>query len=80
MDDLEKLRVLLPHWLEHNAGHGQEFARWAALFEGNNQEIAALLREASASLQDADAALRKALHLSGGEMPGHEHHHHNLPG
>ena len=84
MDNLEKLRVLLPHWLEHNASHGQEFARWAELIEGGNQEIAALLKKATASLQSADAALREALHRLGGELPGyephnHHHPHHNLP-
>ena len=29
MNDLEKLRVILPHWIEHNIGHGREFANWA---------------------------------------------------
>jgi hypothetical protein len=27
--DLEKLRVLLPHWIEHNAEHAAEFRQWA---------------------------------------------------
>lgn len=83
MDNLEKLRVLLPHWLEHNASHGQEFGHWAQLVKDDNQEIAALLQRAAASLQAADAALREALHRVGGGMPGHgphdRHHHHNLP-
>ena len=84
MDNLEKLRVLLPHWLEHNASHGQEFTRWAELVEGGNREIAALLKKAASALQAADAALGEALQRSGGERPGeahhHHHHHHNLPG
>jgi hypothetical protein len=82
MDNLEKLRILLPHWLEHNGSHGQEFARWATLFEQSRPEIAALLHQATASLQAADSALREALRQSGGEMPDHghhQHHHHNLP-
>lgn len=83
MDNLEKLRVLLPHWLEHNASHGQEFSHWAQLVEGDNQEIAALLQRAAASLQAADASLREALHRAGDGRPGHgphdHHHHHNLP-
>jgi hypothetical protein len=28
--DLERLRVLLPHWLEHNGDHADEFRRWAS--------------------------------------------------
>jgi len=25
MDEVEKLRVLLPHWIEHNSEHAEEF-------------------------------------------------------
>jgi hypothetical protein len=27
--DQDKLRVLLPHWIEHNAEHAAEFRTWA---------------------------------------------------
>ena len=27
--DLEKLQLLLPHWIEHNAEHAAEFRQWA---------------------------------------------------
>ena len=82
MNNLEKLRILLPHWLEHNASHAQEFARWAELVGDGDQEVAGLLHKATAALQAADDALRQALHRAGGEAPGHAHHHHhphNLP-
>ena len=29
MNDLEKLQVLIPHWIEHNNEHADEFRRWA---------------------------------------------------
>jgi hypothetical protein len=29
MDETEKLRVLLPHWIEHNGEHADEFRRYA---------------------------------------------------
>ena len=29
MKDLEKLRILLCHWIEHNEEHADEFRRWA---------------------------------------------------
>ena len=29
---LARLRVLLPHWIEHNAEHAQSFSTWAANF------------------------------------------------
>ena len=83
MNNLENLRILLPHWLEHNASHGQEFTRWAELIGDADQEIAGLLHKAAAALQAADGELRQALLRAGGEAPGHahhhHHHHHNLP-
>ena len=27
----DKLRALLPHWIEHNAGHAADFHLWAGL-------------------------------------------------
>lgn len=80
MKELDKLRVILPHWIEHNAGHGNEFINWAeTMKDAGETEIAALLHKAGAILQDADAVLRDALTRAGGEMPpkgGHNHHHH----
>lgn len=82
MNNLEKLRVLLPHWLEHNASHRGEFAHWAGLIGEGHQEVAVHLKRAADALQAADTALREALRSSGGELSGHghhHHHHHNLP-
>jgi len=84
MNDLDKVRVLLPHWIEHNSGHGQEFARWAGqLRSAGHSSIADLLMRAHASLQEAEAALSEALRKSGGALQEgehhHHHHHHNLP-
>ena len=28
-DDLAKLRILLPHWIEHNEEHAESFREWA---------------------------------------------------
>jgi hypothetical protein len=28
-DDLAKLCILLPHWIEHNEGHAESFQEWA---------------------------------------------------
>lgn len=82
MDDIEKLRILLPHWIEHNRDHGREFAKWAASVRNAGKgETAELLERAAAALQKADSALGEALHRLGGTLHGHgEHHrHHNLP-
>ncbi len=82
MKDLEKLRVVLPHWIEHNIGHGQEFAKWSEILSSaGEKEIAELLKKAEGFLHDADSVLKKALAQAGGELSGdahhHPHHHHH---
>ncbi|MFA4915249.1 MAG: hypothetical protein WC560_01080 [Syntrophales bacterium] len=29
MNELEKLKVLLPHWMEHNSEHAESYREWA---------------------------------------------------
>ncbi len=82
MNDLEKLRVMLPHWIEHNQGHGEEFTKWAEKLVAGTPEVADLLRSAVSSLQDAQSALEDALVRSGGPLEGgakhgHDGHHHS---
>lgn len=88
MNDLEKLRVMLPHWIEHNQGHGAEFSQWADKLAADTPEVADLLRKAVSSLQEVQAALEEALAGAGGPLEGaapqhghphsgggHHHHH-----
>lgn len=78
MDDLDKIRVILPHWIEHNLGHGKEFAKWAdVLVENGREDLAILLKKAEASLKDADSSLKEALQKTGGALEGHQHGHHH---
>ena len=79
MNDLEKLRVMLPHWIEHNKGHGEEFAQWADKLTAGSPEVAGLLKRAVSSLHEAHAALEDALARAGGplEKDGHHHGHHH---
>ena len=82
MKDLEKLRVMLPHWIEHNQGHGAEFSKWAEKLVADTPEVATLLSKAVSSLQEAQSALEEALARAGGPLEGasqHEHggHHHS---
>ena len=76
MNDLEKLRVMLPHWFEHNLSHGAEFSQWADKLTADTPEVAELLRRAVDSLQDAQSALEKALEKAGGALDGKSHHGH----
>ena len=80
MNDLEKLQVVLPHWIEHNIGHSQEFKKWGETLNSvGEEEIAGLLKKAEAFLRDADSVLKEALAKAGGEISGgsphHPHHH-----
>jgi len=77
---VDKLRVLLPHWLEHNQNHESEFSKWAASARAEGQEnLAAILDQAVASMAATDAILKNALQEAGGpaEAPHHHHHHHH---
>ena len=61
-NSIEKLKVLLPHWIEHNHSHENEFRKWSAIAkEKNLNDIAALIDKAIASMNEADRALEDAL-------------------
>jgi len=74
MDDLQKLRILLTHWIEHNQEHADEFRRWAEKGGTAKPEV---LRAAE-RMSDVNQALQEALEKLGGaiEQPhAHEHQH-----
>ncbi|MCI5145941.1 MAG: hypothetical protein D3923_10530 [Candidatus Electrothrix sp. AR3] len=81
MNDLEKVQVMLPHWIEHNQGHGAEFLQWAEKLEIDFPEMTTLLRNAAVSLQEAEQCLQEALIQAGGPVEqdhchvAGEHHH-----
>jgi hypothetical protein len=65
--DLEKLQMLLSHWLQHNESHGSEYLKWAevARQEGHT-ETAEFIEQAVDLLNKADKSLGKALESVGG--------------
>lgn len=82
---VDKLRVLLPHWVEHNRSHKAEFVKWAAVARDEGlADVADLIEKAVAGLDNADQALSQALAKVGGPASGghshdhgHDHHHHH---
>jgi hypothetical protein len=61
--EAEKLRVLIPHWIEHNLEHAAEFRRWA----GQAGTAAADIEAAAEALLHVNQALEAALEkLAGG--------------
>lgn len=60
MNDLEKLRILLPHWTEHNAEHADELHTWAERMQvAGDAGAAQRLSAAAASLEKAGDYLSK---------------------
>lgn len=76
--NLEKLRILLPHWVEHSHSHQEEFKKWVEIARAEGQaEAATEIDKALALMADTDQALEKALELLGGKVGEHHHHHHH---
>ena len=62
MQDAEKLQVLLKHWIEHNASHGEEFKKWAQRAnEAGLGEVSGEISAAAGRLHEATGCLCKAL-------------------
>ena len=62
-DDLTKLRVLLPHWIEHNQDHAASFRKWAEKaremgLEGVAEQIEVAVEQMAACNQALAAALK----------------------
>jgi hypothetical protein len=70
MSEIEKLRVLLPHWIAHNGEHAEEFREWAGRAGVAEEEVL----EAARLVEEANARLEQALEQLGGPL---EHHHHS---
>ena len=72
MNDLEKLQLLLPHWIEHNAEHADELRSWADSMQHSGKvDVAKRLSAAAASLHKAGDYLSKLLEEAGG-VAGHD--------
>ncbi|HIC90059.1 MAG TPA: hypothetical protein EYP04_11755 [Anaerolineae bacterium] len=71
MNERDKLRVLLPHWIEHNAEHADEFRRWAEQAGEAKSDILA----AAEQMQQVNARLTSALEKLGGALPLEQHKH-----
>ena len=79
MESIEKLRVLLNHWIDHNGGHVAEFEKWRAVMaEENRKSTAEALARAISQMDEVSATLQAALDEIGGApvTTGHHHHHH----
>ena len=70
-DDLAKLRILLPYWIEHNEDHAQGFRKWGERArELGLMAVAERIEAAVAQMDACKEALTAALEeLEGGGKP-----------
>lgn len=77
MDELAKVRALLPHWIEHNSEHAAEFLRWAdKVRAASYKEVAEDIALAAKQLDQVNENLAAALEALGGPSEGLSHHEH----
>ena len=55
MDEVEKLKILLPHWMEHNDEHAKTYKDWAekmsSLGKKELSEVLAVIHQESQKLR-----------------------------
>lgn len=74
--EIEKLRVLLPHWQEHNQEHASEFRTWAERARALGEtQLADHLAAAAQKIEGANHDLAHALEQAGGPSETLFHHH-----
>lgn len=75
MNDLEKLQILLPHWIEHHAEHAAELRTWAErIRHASRADVAERLLAAAVSLQQAGEHLSDLLSQIGAVTETGEKH------
>jgi len=71
--DLAKLRILLPHWIDHNEEHAAGFEEWAAKAAAIGHEDAAqMIRRAAEAMRQANRSLKLAMESLGVPKVDHE--------
>lgn len=78
MNDIDKLCVLLPHWLDHNTEHASEFRTWAERArQAGRAHLAECIEAAAQKMEGASRDLEAAIkHLGGvAGVPSHNHAH-----
>lgn len=59
--DIEKLNILLSHWIEHNESHIRSYADWAARLEGTDlAEVGLKIGEAAGAVSQANEKFKQA--------------------
>jgi hypothetical protein len=88
MDDIQKSRIRLKHWIDHNFEHIKGYEEVSQLLDNNNCGAAAeMIRRGARLIEDANTEFENALESLGGEdektnrpaagadSEGHSHEH-----
>lgn len=78
-NDIEKLRILLPHWIEHNIEHANEFRVWIEQMHASGHDhVVEHLEATIEKIESANRDLESALeHLGAAhDAAGHRNKHH----
>jgi len=67
MNELKKLRIMIPHWIEHNEEHAKEFRKWAH----KQWDLSGDILAAADSIAQANEYLEAALEKIGGPLDQH---------
>lgn len=69
VDEKEKLKILLNHWIEHNTEHSEEFEEWANTAKKiGEDEVQKYMLNAASQMEKSASSLRRALNvLKGGK-------------
>jgi hypothetical protein len=68
VNEQEKLRVLIPHWIKHNKEHAEEFRRWAKQADNASEDILS----AATLMVEVNKSLESALEKLGGPLEHYE--------
>ncbi len=60
MDDIEKLKKLLQHWLEHNNGHTETYRIWADKIS-DNEKLSEILKRLYNASKGLNSLLEEAI-------------------
>lgn len=68
--ELEKLSMLLPHWIEHNHNHSSEYRKWADFARKDGlEETACFIEKAIIYMGEANNGLALALRKINSDLP-----------
>ncbi len=77
MTSLEKLKIILPHWEEHNKEHAVELRDWAKELLEEDVDVSGILEKVANLFDESTKLLRAASVKVGRVSIDHSVHHHH---